>query len=253
MLGLYKHKVEIVVAFKFKDNKVTKVVTLCAEVCAPVYTRCFTWMPIDTFLEKHKKDKSFAGTVTMAVQCLKTGEHNFIQEDVSESKGFTVTGKRKCTALNSLEFTHALGGPPRQKYARHIPVMLVPSETPPYAEEKVWLFQFDPASQFRSVSLKWFQQSTKHRPVMTASDHLYEQQGDEVYEWSTTNLRTCHHETLPNATLKSIPDVRVAVLKAVGEAPDPAKPERAVEYVVSIPPLYMFSICLLSIQLDVCV
>jgi len=105
-------------------------------------------------------------------------ERSFHPSEVATrlASGYTVS--RKCNALNSAEVRSLLGGrEPKGLLVKGLPSMKVPSAAKPSEKEKVWLFQWDSASAFRTVEFFDTFDTTQTTLRMPAEKHYFARQG----------------------------------------------------------------------------
>jgi len=151
-----------------------------------VYTYAFSYMWLDTFLARHKKDKVVKAMWAEAKRNMKpNAEITFMAEQIEQQEGMELTVEKKYSVLNALEWTAAMGQAPKVKTTRWIPTMMVPTMDDG-GMETVWVVQYDFRLPFRTLSCKRKLASTRGRPLLKEADHVFAKQGEELLQWSAT-------------------------------------------------------------------
>ena len=131
---------------------------------------------------------------------------------------FTTTVQRRMHFMSGAEFRREIGCSPTKRATKRLPTMLVPKESGD-GMEQVWVFRYQPAEYpyLREVCVGSAHSSTLGKPLMTTDKHGYEDQGGEIFSWSTGQCKKEWDMPSSEGCVVSVADFRSRTLKEKGE------------------------------------
>ena len=160
--------------------------------CDSAVDETLPFMTVDEVTLEMDKDSTFKDEV-LALSLAKRNKTIMpaapVAEEVVAANGYTDKVKRKVTIVNDKEFLAALGFKPVQKTCRHYPQMEVEAEDGS-GPERVWIFQYDPTSPYRSYSRTWFRSATSSKWLMGRDHFKFPSQAVRTFAWAKQDQET---------------------------------------------------------------
>ena len=161
-------------------------VLLCKDSCAQFFSKCLSYMDIREVLHKRSTDNDFR-------VCTDEGRKNFgeaacsarIPEEVASHVTVEKASVFRFTALNADDFEEAFGKKPLKRYTRCLPSCTVKGfdkNSASVIDELVYLFVYDPQSQYRTLEFRISTDVQRQRIMMASSDVCFDSQGVMVFD-----------------------------------------------------------------------
>jgi len=151
------------------------------------FMACMPYLSPTEFCERYHADPNFRDKVDTGRQNFKAkGGVNFTQEAVRIDVQYEMGISRRYTIINDAEWRRAFNEEPRAKKTRYSPSVDLQTETGEL--EKVYLFEYDPASPFRFLTVTRRSSCSRGSPVMAAKQHLYEEQARDLHDHQASQL-----------------------------------------------------------------
>ena len=196
----------------------------CCNDCTDMYLQCLSHMDIVDVLRGMKDPGQDIGEKLAAARKHKKGAtREFPLHTARENLQFYGDVNRKYTIMNEKEFCKEMGVAPLQQHTRHMPVCRVRAEGS--AEmEKVWMFDYEPSSPLRTLTLVYRFEVEKVHTAMDEPSHIYPQQGEDMVQYKQGEAFVAEMEfELPN-NLRTIADFKKKLSPGSADAVAGSKP-----------------------------
>lgn len=175
-----------------------------------VFCKSMSFMDPCDVVEKYQNDDAFRKHFDEGVQnAADMSKRSFPPDSLNVQKGSRGKVTHKCTALNALEFLAQFGVPARQKAVRYMPSMEIPSHKLHGELERVWLFDYDHTSKYRTVSLSRYIDVGKTTHMQTPEAHVFRGQTNLLMEFSLdAELGEAGYTALGHTAIKSLAEYK---------------------------------------------
>lgn len=174
-------------------SKVGDAIVLCSgesSSCSVVFCNTVSFLDPLEVVEKYHANELFHKQFDEGRQNAAALEkRTYTLESMGVKTGTVVKVKAKATILNAAEFEKEMRTAPRQKLLRYHPSMEVPVKAPTSGNEmeKVWLFEYEKGSKFRSISRSSYIDVEKISHLQSQDSHLFRGQTNMLLDWSTNS------------------------------------------------------------------
>jgi len=176
---------------------------LMCSTCGDFYNSCLYYLSVVEVCERYHRDADFKGNVDVGrANYLSKDPPPFEQEQVSRATTYELGVERRFTILNDRDWKKAFGEEPRAKVTRYSPSIELQSETGEL--ETYFLFEYSPASPYRTLVLRRATLSSKHAEVLPKASHVYETQADDVVSQQSADHLEQVLAALSNTRLTSL-------------------------------------------------
>ena len=194
-------------------------VSLGRECCGDIYAEYMSHKDARETCEDFKSDGGHTREQFKQAAAFSEGKRrSFLPQTVGMAITFTTTVQRRMHVMNGAEFRREIGCSPTKRATKRLPTMLVPKESGD-GMEQVWVFRYQPAEYpyLREVCVGSAHSSTLGKPLMTTDKHGYEDQGGEIFSWSTGQCKKEWDMPSSEGCVVSVADFRSRTLKEKGE------------------------------------